>query len=68
MKFKTFVVFGSSAVIRENGENAISEYEFNTQEELDAFLYGVEEASGWLDHYTAETREKAEEYVKEYID
>lgn len=26
------------------------EYSFATQEELDAFLKGVEEASGWLEH------------------
>lgn len=36
-------------------------YEFNTQVELDAFLKGVDEASGWLDYHVMEDDEEEEE-------
>lgn len=30
------------------------EYEFKTEAERDAFLYGVEESSGWMDYEIVE--------------
>lgn len=34
-------------------------YEFATLEELNAFLYGVDEAAGWLDFEAFDTEEEA---------
>lgn len=42
-------------------ENKPSEYRFKTQEEMDAFLYGVEEANGWMDYHVL-TEEDLDEY------
>lgn len=34
-------------------------YEFSTQAALDAFLYGVDEASGWMDYRIVEPGDSA---------
>ena len=32
----------------------ISKYNFNTEEELKAFIHGVDEASGWMEYYVVQ--------------
>lgn len=50
---------------KENGEDAISEYEFDTHEELNAFLQGLSEADGWFDHHQIDTEEEKTQYISE---
>jgi hypothetical protein len=47
--FKVRIIFGSKPYRRESS-NVPSEFAFATAAELDAFLLGVEETSGYLDH------------------
>ena len=56
-----FVVWGESV----DKDASPCLYSFNTQGELDAFLLGVDEASGWLEAATFETREEACAYIEE---
>lgn len=51
--FKTLIQWGTEAT-REENPDAISEYEFKTQAELDAFMYGVDESSGWMEYEVKE--------------
>jgi hypothetical protein len=46
-------------------ESSPSEYRFKTQGELDAFLLGVDEASGWMEAATFDSEEEALEYIEE---
>ena len=46
MKYGVFILWGQ---YHENGDTPVY-YEFDTPEELGAFLRGVEESSGWLDY------------------
>ena len=68
--FKTFIVFGDGGTVTDivksrNGiDDAISPYEFGTQAELDAFLEGVEAASGWSDYENFNTYEEAADHIK----
>ena len=48
--------WGSNA-IQEN-ERPVCLAEFNTQVELDAYLEGVDDASGWMDYEIMEDEEK----------
>lgn len=48
--FKTTILWGSAP---EPGDESHT-FSFNTQAELDAFLYGVDEANGWMDWRTVE--------------
>lgn len=50
LPFQVRILWGQ---IREPDQKATT-YAFDTQAELDAFLYGVEQASGWLDYETVE--------------
>lgn len=56
--YRVHVVFGSHA-------DQVSSYAFATAPELEAFLYGVDEANGWLEAATFATRAEAEEYHRE---
>lgn len=40
-------------------------YVFDTQAELDAFLFGCEEANGWMEYAVFETKEEAINHMKE---
>lgn len=52
---KVWIIWGSA---REGDSLATGEYEFDTLEELNAFLQGVGEAIGWLDHDQFDTEEE----------
>lgn len=58
---QVFVVWGE----RVDEETKPSHYSFNTQMELDAFILGINEASGWFDAATFDTKEEALSYIKE---
>ena len=49
--FKATIAFGSSEEAREQTKDT---YEFSTQAELDAFMLGVDAASGWMDYEVCE--------------
>lgn len=40
-----------------NTGSIVQTYEFKTTEELDAFIYGLEEASGWLEDTSIDNEE-----------
>ena len=63
---EVFIVWGESNTIAENGEDTISSYSFRTKVELDAFLYGIDEASGWLEYANFKTEKEAKDHVAEY--
>jgi hypothetical protein len=42
-KFKVKIVWGSQG-------DQVKTYEFDTEKEKDAFLYGVDESNGWLSY------------------
>lgn len=46
-KFRVCIRWGGSEEARKQGR---CDYRFATEAELDAFLYGVDEAQGWLDY------------------
>ena len=60
-KFSVLIVWGQQDSRRaESGEfksmeNGPLEYEFNTEKELNAFLYGIGEADGWSDYCVFES-------------
>lgn len=56
-KFRVKILWGQE---HEPGDHALS-YEFDSERELDAFLYGVDEAVGWLDCEITDPRDKKEE-------
>lgn len=58
-----FVIFGANDTVRENPD--IREFYFETQDELNAFILGVNESSGWLEVSTFKERKEAEEYLSE---
>ena len=63
---KVFVLWGSDEVILDNPDEAPAEYKFNTQEELDAFVLGVQEAMKSLekDAYNFfDSEQEADEFV-----
>ena len=60
-KFSIYVVWGEEV----DKETKPSLYSFGTQVELDAFILGINEASGWLDAATFETHEEATQYIME---
>jgi len=43
-KYKISILWGQSP---EDGQEAVT-YKFNTSEELDAFLLGIDEMDGWM--------------------
>lgn len=42
----------------------LSEYEFDTEAELNAFIKGVDEAVGWIDSYQIDAQESADKILK----
>lgn len=68
-KHRVFIVFGEKNTVAENASSgsAISEYEFNTKVELDAFLQGVDAASGWMEYANFKTEKEAKEYVADVV-
>lgn len=55
--FTVKILWGSEDVRRNDYDDESvnpSEYSFNTQAEKDAFLMGVDEASGWFDYEIVE--------------
>lgn len=63
--FTTYIVWGSDMTVQDNKDDAVMSYSFDTEAELDAFLKGVEESSGWTEYNNFDTEEEALEYVKE---
>jgi hypothetical protein len=59
--FGVWLVWGE----RPESADAITYYEYSSEELLNAFLHGVDEASGWLDSYQAESEEDAKRYLRE---
>lgn len=47
--FQVRIQWGSEST-REDMGNVVSTYAFDTEDELSAFLKGVDEASGWMDY------------------
>lgn len=45
-KFKVKITWGVTSW----GDDQTKTYEFETEEEMDAFLYGVDEANGWMEY------------------
>jgi hypothetical protein len=45
-KFKVKITWGVTSL----GDDQTKTYEFDTEKELDAFLYGVDESNGWLEY------------------
>ena len=60
-KFSIYVVWGEEV----DKETKPSLYSFGTQVELDAFILGINEASGWFDAATFKTHEEATQYIME---
>ncbi len=65
IKYSILVLFGSDEVNKYNNNEFVSEdeflnnfkyYSFDTKKELDAFIFGLEEANGWMDliYFTGE--------------
>lgn len=65
MATEVYIVWGTSQTIRDNGEASISGYKFDTPEELEAFLLGVDAGCGWMEYEQFDSREEALEFVKE---
>lgn len=63
-KHQVFVVWGSDL---EEGDKP-TPYEFNTEEELNAFVLGVDEASGYCGGAVFANEEEANSYIEEQID
>ena len=45
-KFKVKIMWGITSL----GDTQTKTYEFETEKEKDAFLYGVDESNGWLSY------------------
>lgn len=57
--FKAFLIFGESP----EPDQHIQEVSYNTQEELTAYLQGVQDMSGWFDHIAFSDQQAAENYL-----
>ena len=51
-KFKVKITWGVTSW----GDDQTKVYEFDTEKELDAFLFGVDEANGWLEYEIIEEK------------
>ena len=60
-KAETFVVFGGSFEAVAN--SGVDHKEFNTQQELSAYMLGLADSNGWDDVNTFDSMEEANEYV-----
>jgi len=49
-KFKVKITWGVTSW----GDDQTKVYEFDSEKELDAFLFGVDEANGWLEYEIVE--------------
>lgn len=58
---EVWILWGSSPEIGQRP----SRYAFDTHAEMNAFLEGVNEASGWLDHEQFDTYAEFEAYQRE---
>ncbi len=56
---RVWFVWGEDSTVRVNRENAISEYSFDTNAEMNAFLNGVDAVQGWLDYAKFDTLKEA---------
>jgi len=56
--FTCKVIFGSEAYCGDE-EQEPSEYSFNTQAELDAFLTGLDTGCGWMEYEVVSTDQPA---------
>ena len=45
-KFKVKIHWGVTSF----GDDQVKTYEFDTEKEMDAFLFGVDEGNGWLEY------------------
>lgn len=61
MKYEVWIVWGK-ALMDTDGP---SHYSFATADELTAFLFGVGEAVGWMDHAEFESEQAAKDYIAE---
>jgi hypothetical protein len=52
--FRVVIEWGTEDTRRESGKAGRAPYEFETAGERDAFLLGVDEASGWMDYEVIE--------------
>lgn len=66
MDHNIFVVFGSASTIRDGGHE-VKEFKFETKEELNAFILGIQEATGWSDLHVASSRKDINAYIEECI-
>ena len=74
MKHKVWFVWGSEAVRdylnwkekpKSSTDNLnLSEYEFDTEAEVNAFLEGVDAANGWLEYHQIDTQKEADKILK----
>ena len=64
-KHYAYIVWGCPSTVQDNPDVAV--YAFDTQQERDAFLYGVDEASGYLEYESFDSEEEAEAYIKDVI-
>lgn len=60
-KFCVWIVWGSRAYL--DPEDVPKQYVFSSQELLDAFLQGVDEAVGYLDHRCFESEKTATKFI-----
>ena len=61
MPYYVYFLFGCDPGTRDN----ICEYEFETMDELNAFLKGIEAAIGWLDCTQFDSKTEIENYFKD---
>jgi hypothetical protein len=62
--YSTFVVWGDISIILEGEDTAVAQYDFNSQEELDAFSLGLRLAGQWSDYSVFDTYQEAAARIK----
>jgi hypothetical protein len=55
----TIRIHWGSESTRQETPTVCCTYQFRTQEEMDAFMSGVEEAIGWMDYLVVEEEEES---------
>lgn len=65
--FKVWVVWGADSTIRDNPDCKPSCYSFKTEAEQNAFMEGVDAATGWMESSVHFTEEQALEAIAEII-
>ena len=62
-KHSVWIVWGRETTARENPY--AHEYVFNTRRELEAFLEGVSQATGWDDFEWFDSQQEANDYLRQ---